>query len=50
MTLLDAQEQYFLRYRWPWFVVVDPARHFLGVVREQRVESEIAAGPPGARR
>ncbi len=46
MTLLDAQEQFFLRYRWPWFAVVDPARHFLGVVRQQRVENEIAAGRP----
>jgi Zn-dependent protease len=46
VTLLDAQEQFFLRYRWPWFAVVDPARHFLGVVRHQRVESEIAAGRP----
>src|SRR5207302_1019876 len=46
LTLLDAQEQFFLRYRWPWFAVVDPARHFLGVVRLQRVESEIAAGRP----
>ena len=33
LSLLDAQEQFFLRYRWPWFAVVDPARHFLGVVR-----------------
>ncbi len=46
LSLLDAQEQFFLRYRWPWFAVVDPARHFLGVVREQRVEEEIAAGRP----
>jgi Zn-dependent protease len=46
ITLLDAQEQFFMRYRWPWFAVVDPARHFLGVVRQQRVESEIAAGRP----
>jgi Zn-dependent protease len=46
MSLLDAQEQYFLRYRWPWFAVVDPARHFLGVVRQQRVDTEIAAGRP----
>jgi Zn-dependent protease len=46
VTLLDAQEQFFMRYRWPWFAVVDPARHFLGVVRLQRVESEIAAGRP----
>jgi Zn-dependent protease len=46
LTLLDAQEQFFLRYRWPWFAVVDPARRFLGVVREQRVDAEIAAGRP----
>jgi len=46
VTLLDAQEQFFLRYRWPWFAVVDPAGHFLGVVRQQRVEGEIAAGRP----
>ncbi|HME02495.1 MAG TPA: site-2 protease family protein [Solirubrobacteraceae bacterium] len=45
-SLLDVQEQFFLRYRWPWFAVVDPARHFLGVVRQQRVENEIAAGRP----
>jgi Zn-dependent protease len=45
-TLLEAQEQFFLRYRWPWFAVVDPASHFLGVVREQRIEQEIAAGRP----
>ena len=45
-TLLDAHEQYFLRYRWPWFAVVDPARHFLGVVRATRVDEEISAGRP----
>jgi Zn-dependent protease len=46
LNLLDAQEQFFLRYRWPWFAVVDPARHFLGVVRGQRVDEEISAGRP----
>ncbi len=46
VTLIDAQEQYFMRYRWPWFAVVDPARHFLGVIRLQRLEAEIAAGRP----
>jgi Zn-dependent protease len=46
LSLLDAQEQFFLRYRWPWFAVVDPARHFLGVVRGQRIEAEISAGRP----
>jgi Zn-dependent protease len=46
VTLLDAQEQFFTRYRWPWFAVVDPASHFLGIVRQQRIESEIAGGRP----
>jgi Zn-dependent protease len=46
VTLLDAREQFFARYRWPWFAVVDPARHFLGVVRGARIEEEISAGRP----
>jgi Zn-dependent protease len=46
VSLLDAHEQFFLRYRWPWFAVVDPARHFLGVVRASRVDAEITAGRP----
>jgi Zn-dependent protease len=46
LSLLDAHEQFFLRYRWPWFAVVDPARHFLGVVRGSRVDEEITAGRP----
>ncbi|HEV2998834.1 MAG TPA: site-2 protease family protein [Solirubrobacteraceae bacterium] len=46
LRLLDAQEQFFLRYHLQWFAVVDPARHFLGVLRHDRVEREIAAGRP----
>ena len=46
LSLLDAHEQFFLRYHWPWFAVVDPARHFLGVVRSTRVDAEISAGRP----
>lgn len=46
LKLLDAQEQFFVRYRHPWFAVIDHTRHFLGVVREQRVDEEIAAGRP----
>jgi Zn-dependent protease len=44
--LIDAHEQFFLRYRWPWFAVVDPTHHLLGIVRQGRLESEIAAGRP----
>lgn len=46
LHLLDAQEQFFARYRQPWFAVVDQARHLLGVVRSERVDQEIAAGRP----
>jgi Zn-dependent protease len=46
VTLLDAEEQYFAHHHRPWFAVVDPSRHFLGVVRQPRVEAEIAAGRP----
>src|SRR4029077_15529111 len=27
LTLLDAHDQFFLRYRWPWFSGVEPAAH-----------------------
>lgn len=45
-TLLDAQEQFFARYKWPWFAVIDSARHFVGVLRQERVDAELAAGRP----
>lgn len=46
LNVLDAQEQFFQHYRRPWFAVVDHARHFLGVVRSERIDAEIAAGRP----
>jgi Zn-dependent protease len=46
LKLLDAQEQFLPRYHTPWFAVVDHARHFLGVVRSERIDAEIAAGRP----
>jgi Zn-dependent protease len=45
-TMLDAREQYFERFNWPWFAVTDDTRHFLGVITLPRVESEISAGRP----
>ena len=44
--LTQAQDEYFLRYRWDFFPVVDADGRFLGVVREARVDQEIAAGRP----
>ncbi len=46
VTLLRAQDEFFLRYRWESFPVVDEAGRFLGVVSERRVDEEIVAGRP----
>jgi Zn-dependent protease len=44
--LLQAQEEFFARYRWPWFAVVDADGRYLGLLRSERLEQEIAAGRP----
>jgi CBS domain-containing protein len=45
-TLLDAQELFFAGRQWPWLPVIDSARHFIGVLRQERVDAELAAGRP----
>ncbi|MEA2186158.1 MAG: hypothetical protein QOK16_1169 [Solirubrobacteraceae bacterium] len=45
-TTSQAQNEYFLRYRYDWFPVVDEHGRFLGMVREPSIDSEIAAGRP----
>ena len=45
-TVLRAQDEFFLRYRWEWFPVVDDLGRFVGVVSEQRIDAEITAGRP----
>jgi Zn-dependent protease len=45
-TVAQAQDEYFLRYRWDWFPVVDEHGRFVGVVREPRIDAEIVAGRP----
>ena len=40
----QALEEYFLRYRWSWFPVVDEDGRFLGVVRQERVQAAQDAG------
>ena len=32
LSVEQALDEYFLRYRWPWFPVVDAAHRFLGLV------------------
>jgi Zn-dependent protease len=45
-SLLDVEEAFFLRHRWPWFAVVDEAGHYLGLLRRERVTQELAGGRP----
>ena len=33
LTVSDALNEYFLRYRWPWFPVVDAAQRFQGLLK-----------------
>jgi Zn-dependent protease/CBS domain-containing protein len=38
LTIRRALDEYFLRYRWPWFPVVDRHGHFIGLVDRERAE------------
>ncbi len=45
-TLVDAEEEFFARYRQPWFAVIDDARHYVGLLRSERVDAEMQGGRP----
>jgi Zn-dependent protease len=51
-TLADAEQQFFLRYGWPWFPVIDANGRLVGVVSREAVESvptsERATRPVGS--
>src|SRR6185295_3161093 len=46
LTVRDAQDEFFLRYRFPWFPVVDGVGRFLGILREESVEGAVNNGHP----
>jgi Zn-dependent protease len=46
VTALQAQDEWFLRYRWGWFPVTDAGDRFLGLLRAERVDGAVAAGQP----
>jgi CBS domain-containing protein len=39
LPLDRALDEYFLRYRWPWFPVIDPGGRLVGLVSRESVES-----------
>jgi Zn-dependent protease len=45
-TALVAEDEYFLRYRWPWFAVTDELGRFRGVIHEEQVQVAIRGGQP----
>jgi len=45
LTAEEAETDFFLRYRWPWFPVVDPYGRLVGVVSHEA----LASVPPGER-
>jgi len=38
LSVEQALDEYFLRYRWPWFPVVDAAHRFLGLIQRDRAD------------
>jgi Zn-dependent protease len=43
-AISQALEEYFLRYRWEWFPVVEDAGQFLGIVRRERAQASQDSG------
>jgi predicted transcriptional regulator len=39
-----ALDEFFHRYRWSWFPVVDAAHHFVGIIRQERVDGAVHSG------
>jgi Zn-dependent protease len=38
LTVEQALDEYFLRYRWPWFPVIDAAHRFLGLIVRDKAD------------
>jgi len=46
LPLSRAEDEFFLRYGWAWFPAVDERGRFLGIVRQDAVDEQMAAGRP----
>jgi predicted transcriptional regulator len=40
----QALDEYFLRYRWSWFPVVDDGGRFVGIARQERAQASLDRG------
>jgi Zn-dependent protease len=43
-AVAPALEEFFLRYGWSWFPVVDEAGRFIGIARQERVQAAVDSG------
>ena len=46
LSVLDAQDAFFRRYRSPWFPVVDRFGRFIGILRRESVDGAVEEGRP----
>ena len=46
LSVVAAQDEFFLRYRFPWFPVVDRMGRFLGILRQESVDGAVSDGRP----
>lgn len=44
LPVIRAEDEFFLRYRWSWFPVVDALGRFVGLAQEERVRGAAKAG------
>ena len=49
MPLDQAEQEFFLRYGWPWFPVVDRTGRLVGVVTQEAIQSVPERREPAAR-
>jgi predicted transcriptional regulator len=40
----QALDEFFLRYGWSWFPVVDEGWHFMGISRQERLQAAVDGG------
>jgi Zn-dependent protease len=43
-AVAQALEEFFLRYGWSWFPVIDDAGRFVGIARQERVQAAVDSG------
>jgi Zn-dependent protease len=43
-AVTQALDEFFLRYGWSWFPVIDDVGHFLGILRQERLQEAVDRG------